>query len=465
MKGVKVSAPKRYGLAVSGIDISSARLVPGIGTDGWLARLPGAVVWIPGSGHDAEELISACLTASSPTELLGRVGSRLADPEAAPWPPFAIAASRGAELVAVVHGPVELVEDDDGEERRLFGGEDVGSWLNRLLRGARSLRAGQAGDNEGLADLREGIIRASGFLLVPSDRPAGARASTRKPAQADAAKDVAAASQAAVGSQAAVASQAVVPGRRWSQAAAASQAAVASQVAASQALAARRATQAAQRQTQVPEDVLLDVDSPTVVDQAFSDTDVTIADQESSDSSLLAERETLGVAAGREVVAPHTGAGNVRGVYCPRDHLNDPRDEFCRTCGLPLVPGAPEVEGLRPPLGKLTWDNGEVNELMGAALVGRDVGLDGAVVSGELAALVPSGQNDSMSRVHAELRPSGWDVIVIDRGSTNGTFIWDEASKAWQRLLPDEPHVVRPGAVLAFGERTATFETAAVPAS
>jgi hypothetical protein len=460
MKGVKVSASKRYGLAVSGIDISSARLVPGIGTDGWLARLPGAVVWIPGSGHDAEELISACLTASSPTELLGRVGSRLADPEAAPWPPFAIAASRGAELVAVVHGPVELVEDDDGEERRLFGGEDVGSWLNRLLRGARSLRAGQAGDNEGLADLREGIIRASGFVLLPSDRPAGARASTRNPAQTEAAKGVAAASQAAAGSQAA-ASQAGA----GSQAVLASQAAVASQAAASQALAARRAAQAAQRQTQVPEDVLLDVDSPTVVDQAFSDTDVTIADQEGSDSSLLAERETLGVAAGRDVAAPQMGAGSVRGVYCPRDHLNDPRDEFCRTCGLPLVPGAPEVEGLRPPLGKLTWDNGEVNELMGAALVGRDVGLDGAVVSGELAALVPSGQNDSMSRVHAELRPSGWDVIVIDRGSTNGTFIWDEASKAWQRLLPDEPHVVRPGAVLAFGERTATFETAAVPAS
>ncbi len=260
MKGVKVSTPKRYGLAVSGIDISSARLVPGIGTDGWLARLPGAVVWIPGSGHDAEELISACLTASSPTELLGRVGSRLADPEAAPWPPFAIAASRGAELVAVVHGPVELVEDDDGEERRLFGGEDVGSWLNRLLRGARSLRAGQAGDNEGLADLREGIIRASGFLLVPSDRPAGARASTLEPAQADAAKGFAAASEAAGASQAAGASEAAVASRAAaasraagaSRAAVASEAAVASQAAASQALAARRAAQAAQRQTQCP---------------------------------------------------------------------------------------------------------------------------------------------------------------------------------------------------------------------
>jgi FHA domain len=278
------------------------------------------------------------------------------------------------------------------------------------------LRAGQAGDDEGLADLREGVIRASGFLLVPSSRPAAARAASHQQAQA-----------------------------------------------------ARRETEAPERQAlRVPEAVLLDADSPTVVDQVFTDTDtdtdITIADQQSPEGALLAERETIGVAAAGQVVASHTGAGVVSGVYCPRDHLNDPRDEFCRTCGLPLVPGAPEVEGPRPPLGKLTWDNGEVHELLGAALVGRDVGLDGLVVSGELAALVPSGQNDSMSRVHAELRPSGWDVIVIDRGSTNGTFIWDEASKAWQRLLPDEPHVVRPGAVLAFGERTATFETVAVPA-
>ena len=65
-----------------------------------------------------------------------------------------------------------------------------------------------------------------------------------------------------------------------------------------------------------------------------------------------------------------------------------------------------------------------------------------------------------MSRVHAELQPSGWDVVVLDRGSTNGTFIWHEQSKAWQRLVPGEPQVIRPGAVLAFGERTATFEPA-----
>ena len=72
--------------------------------------------------------------------------------------------------------------------------------------------------------------------------------------------------------------------------------------------------------------------------------------------------------------------------------------------------------------------------------------------------MVPSGQNDSMSRVHAELRAREGELVVVDRGSTNGTFIWDEPAKAWQRLAAGEPHVVRTGTVLAFGERTATFE-------
>ena len=120
------------------------------------------------------------------------------------------------------------------------------------------------------------------------------------------------------------------------------------------------------------------------------------------------------------------------------------------------------VNGSPSPLVKLTWDNGEVNELAGAALVGRDVALDEAVLSGELEALVPGGQNDSMSRVHAEVRPSMHDIVVVDRGSTNGTFVWDDGAKAWQRLSPGDPHVVHPGAVLAFGERTATVEAIAV---
>ena len=109
-------AQQGYGLAVTSIDISLARLVPTAGAGGWLYRLPGAVVWIPDSDQDIGQLLAACLASGSPTGLLATVAARLADPQAAPWPPFAILVARGADMVAVVHGPVEAI---------LF---NVGSW-------------------------------------------------------------------------------------------------------------------------------------------------------------------------------------------------------------------------------------------------------------------------------------------------------------------------------------------------
>ena len=183
---MKIGAPAGYGLGRGSHGYFSGPSGPGPGADGWLARLPGAVVWVPASGQDAGELISACLAAVSPTDLLGRVGSRLADPQAATWPPFAIVAARGLELVAVVHGPVELIVDQDGEQKRLYGGEDVGSWLNRLLKDARSLRAGTVGADEGLADLREGVIRASGFVLAPPGLSTALRQTSYQPKETSA---------------------------------------------------------------------------------------------------------------------------------------------------------------------------------------------------------------------------------------------------------------------------------------
>lgn len=305
-------------------------------------------MWAPGTGQGAEAFIAACLSASDPTDLLGRVGSRLADPRAEPWPAFAIVAQRGDDLVAVVHGPVEVVvEREAGPESRLFGGDDVGSWLNRLLHDASGLRAGEAQEQDALTDLREGVVRANGFLLRLGGRQGYARAGGRPARVAEPA--------VALGLEQLEAEQ--VEGVRVLEAPARAGA-----------------------------------EDPTVIEPA---------------------------------VARQAGPTTV----------------------------------VLTTVGKLTWDNGEVHELTGSALIGRDVASDEAVVSGELVGVVPSGQNDSMSRVHAELRFRGGELVVVDRGSTNGTFVWDEAAKAWQRLSSGEPHVVRSGTVLAFGERTATFES------
>jgi hypothetical protein len=379
------------------MDLFSARLVPVGGEGGWLARLPGAVVFVPHDGEDAREMVSACLACGGAMELLGGVGSRLADPRAAPWPPFVVIAARGAELVAVVHGPVEVVVERAADEERLYGGDDVGSWLNKVLAHVQALHAGQGEQTDGPVDLREGVVRARGFLLVPRHQDArngDGGAGVRGP----------------------VAAGTGAP---------------------------RSAGQ----------------ERPTIIDPPAPAEDATLVEPGASALKGAGTGDAPSRAP-RHVHAPAL----VRGVCCPRQHLNDPRATTCRACGLPIAAGAPHVEGPRPSLGRLTWDNGEVDHLPGAALVGRDVALDGTIVAGELAPLVPAGHNDSMSRVHAELRPLGWDVVVIDRGSTNGTFVWDEASRGWQRLLPGEAHVLQAGAVLAFGERTATFEPTDMPA-
>lgn len=318
-------------------------------------RSPGTVTWLRASDRGSAELLGTCLEAASPTELLGRVGPNLADPQGAPWPPFVVLAARGAEVVAVVHGPVEVMVEHEGSEDRLYGGDEAGSWLTRLLHAVSAVRVGKTGDDEGPADLRLGVIKANGFVLLPSGAP------------------VAALGGAATGGPGA---QGGPLGRPAGETAAASSSPRA--------------------------------DDLTVADQPAFDADATVADRLDGELS--------------------GGAGA----------------------------GAPAA----PAIGKLTWDNGEVHEFSGAVLVGRDVTLDEGVMEGQLGSMVPGGQNDSMSRVHAELRPHGDEVVVLDRGSTNGTFLWDDASKVWQRLVAGEPQTLRPGAVLAFGERTATFEPA-----
>jgi len=381
-----------YGLAVSDTDFSSARLVPVAGSDGWLARLPGSVVWIPGDGQVERELVAACLTAASPTELLARTGAHLVDPDASPLPPFAILAARDVGLVAIVHGPVQVTVDQDGDERTLYGGEETGSWLNRHVKVARAAWAGRRGDEDDLAELRDGLVRASGFILSWRRNKSSTRQASQKGRKA--AEDPAPVEPVELGDPVEPAEEQETP-EPGSDLAATSAAVLSAAVGAISSDAVDAGTSYVATVEPGTSYVgfaeafqagLQDADSPTVVDQ-------------------------------------------------------------------PVV-----VNGAPSPLVKLTWDNGEVNELAGAALVGRDVALDEAVLSGELAALVPGGQNDSMSRVHAEVRPSRGDIVVVDRGSTNGTFVWDDAAKAWQRLSPGEAHVVHPGAVLAFGERTATVE-------
>ncbi len=155
-----------------------------------------------------------------------------------------------------------------------------------------------------------------------------------------------------------------------------------------------------------------------------------------------------------------TGAVRVRGVHCGRGHFNDPRARFCAVCGLAMFQTSVIMQdGARPPLGVLLLSNGESFPLSTNLVLGREPGVHPAVVSGEADAVIPSSMGPSLSRIHAQVRLEGWDVVLIDEGSTNGTFVWDDARRQWNRLVSHQPHVLRPGDQLAFGALTATFET------
>lgn len=155
-----------------------------------------------------------------------------------------------------------------------------------------------------------------------------------------------------------------------------------------------------------------------------------------------------------------TEAVVVRGVHCGRGHFNDPRARYCAVCGLAMFQNSMVlVEGSRPPLGVLLLSNGESYPLTRSMVVGREPTGHAEVVAGRADPLIPASKGPSLSRVHASIRLDGWDVHLVDEGSTNGTFVWDEPRRQWIRLAAQQPYVLRPGDQLALGELTATFET------
>lgn len=108
-----------------------------------------------------------------------------------------------------------------------------------------------------------------------------------------------------------------------------------------------------------------------------------------------------------------------------------------------------------PVRGQLVFDDGMTCTLDRSYVIGRDLPDTG---DPSLAALVVDDAEHSVSRRHAEVRLDGWDVVVRDLGSSNGTRVWDPRAGAWQRLETGQPLVLAPGTYVAVGRRVFLFE-------
>ncbi|HEU5082422.1 MAG TPA: FHA domain-containing protein [Acidimicrobiales bacterium] len=126
-------------------------------------------------------------------------------------------------------------------------------------------------------------------------------------------------------------------------------------------------------------------------------------------------------------VAPAPGpdrpprAGEVRAVRCPQGHANPPTSAACRICDADLA-GSPVVTVARPVIARLVFDSGLVVDVDRPQLIGRRPSAPPEAEEIPNLVTVPSPDSD-ISRAHTAVRVEGWDVLVEDVGSTNGTEV------------------------------------------
>jgi len=161
-----------------------------------------------------------------------------------------------------------------------------------------------------------------------------------------------------------------------------------------------------------------------------------------------------------DVPAPVEQAPLVEGIDCPAGHFNDPQAGNCRSCGMILDErNSPRRTGRRPTLGVLVTDNGSVFSLDCDYVIGRAPERDEAVLVGTAQALVLRDVGQSVSRVHAYLALSGWQVLLVDRGSANGTFVSKAGpSGPWERVSADRQTAITPGTRVRIGARQLIYE-------
>lgn len=157
--------------------------------------------------------------------------------------------------------------------------------------------------------------------------------------------------------------------------------------------------------------------------------------------------------------APVADAPVAKGHLCSRGHLNDPRSHFCVLCGIRMNERTGVlVTGARPPLGLLVFDSGATYTVDAEYVIGRMPVVDERVRAGTLRSITIDDPTGAVSRVHAEVRLDGWDVTVVDVGSSNGTSVAPPGQE-WMQLVPQEPHRLEPGTRVRLGETAFAFET------
>jgi hypothetical protein len=136
-------------------------------------------------------------------------------------------------------------------------------------------------------------------------------------------------------------------------------------------------------------------------------------------------------------------------VWCDAGHVTSPDREECRVCGLAVPPQAPILVA-RPPLGVLVFDNGDRVAVDRPVVLGRDPKPWSSPDPEAPVLHAVSSVTGQVSRTHAEVRASGWDVVVTDLGAMNGTSLTAPGA-APVAIEPGLPTVLSSGSRIDLG--------------
>jgi hypothetical protein len=137
-------------------------------------------------------------------------------------------------------------------------------------------------------------------------------------------------------------------------------------------------------------------------------------------------------------------------VLCQHGHANPPNSTGCRVCGSPVASKVPQfVAG--PVLAVLRASDGSSAEVDRPVLIGRAPSGDRSSSRSPRLMRVPSPNHD-ISRTHLEVAPDGWQIVVTDLNSTNGTVLVRPGAVDRQPLAPGEPVSAQLGSVMELGD-------------
>jgi hypothetical protein len=139
----------------------------------------------------------------------------------------------------------------------------------------------------------------------------------------------------------------------------------------------------------------------------------------------------------------------IMAVVCQYGHASPQNATHCRTCGVPIAPQGPQLVP-RPVLAVLRSSDGTTADVDRAVLIGRAPSPQRSTARAPRLLTLPSPGHD-ISRTHVEVGPDGWQVIVTDLHSTNGTILIDPNGSR-QHLTPGEPLQVQLGSVIELGD-------------